>query len=325
MAIPLSVVTAFWNPVERRLRAPWRLVVQIALLGVIAVPPVFVLGAGLTAAHRRGWFLPGANELVVDKVTNLVCGPLFTVLVLASIALAARWLDRRPFRCFGGPDSSRWWGELAFGLGLGAVLQLLVFAAAWRGGWIAIAGTLHTVEPTLPLSLGLGYSLVKALCVGTYEEFLSRGYQLVNLTEGLSGVAGFGHRRAGCAAAALSAGIFALLHAFNDNASLLSITGLFVNGLLLAAGPVLTGRLASAIGIHIGWNLVQGSVLGFPVSGDEESAALLALHRLGGDLWTGGSFGPEAGLLGIASMVLGIGIVVVRFHGGRVGASAPRG
>jgi membrane protease YdiL (CAAX protease family) len=315
MAARASFVLAFWNPEERRLRAPWRIVLQLALLAAIALPPVAGVGEGLSAAHRHGWFLAAADELLLDKVINLVCGPLFTVLVLASIFLATRHIDRRPFGTLGGPDGRSWWAELAFGLGVGALLQALVFASAWAAGWITVEATMRTESPALPLSLGLLYSIVKALCVGTYEEFLSRGYQLVNLTEGLTGVAGLGRGRAAVAAACVTAGIFAVLHAFNDNASAFSTAGLFVNGLLLATAPVLTGRLGIAIGIHIGWNTFEGSVFGFPVSGDEESASLLAIRRHGHELWTGGAFGPEAGLLGIAATLFGILIVVAWIRG----------
>lgn len=309
MATHSAFVRSFWNGKERRLRAPWRLAAQLLLLGVIALPPVVGLGAALTAAHRHGHFLVGANALCLDKAINLICGPLFTALVLLSILLAVRWLDRRPFRALGGPGGPSWWSEAAIGLGLGSFLQAAVFAIAWVAGWIEVDGYLRTVSPDLPLSLGLAYSLVKAICVGTYEEFLSRGYQLVNLTEAFAGIGG--RARGALAAAILTSGLFALLHVFNDNASVLSTTGLFTNGLLLATGPVLTGRLGIAIGIHVGWNLVQGSVFGFPVSGDEESAALIAIHRDGGDLWTGGAFGPEGGLLGIAASLLGIALVAL--------------
>jgi hypothetical protein len=36
MATHSPLALAFWNPEESRIRAPWRLVLQLALLGAIA-------------------------------------------------------------------------------------------------------------------------------------------------------------------------------------------------------------------------------------------------------------------------------------------------
>lgn len=81
-----------------------------------------------------------------------------------------------------------------------------------------------------------------------------------------------------------------------------------VNALLFVAAFLATGRLSTAIGLHIAWNLFEGAVFGFPVSGDKEGASLVAIHQLGPPLVTGGAFGPEAGLSGIAASLLGIAV-----------------
>ena len=47
----------------------------------------------------------------------------------------------------------------------------------------------------------------------------------------------------------------------------MSVLGLFVNALLFAVSVLLTRRLSTAIGLHMAWNLFQGLVFGFPVSG----------------------------------------------------------
>jgi hypothetical protein len=54
---------------------------------------------------------------------------------------------------------------------------------------------------------------------------------------------------------------------------------LFLNGMLLATGFVLTNQLAIPVALHMGWNFFEGALLGFPVSGDRDPASVLALHQ----------------------------------------------
>ncbi len=90
--------------------------------------------------------------------------------------------------------------------------------------------------------------------------------------------------------------------------------------ILLGLGYMLTGELAIPIGIHITWNFFQGYVFGFPVSGGASGNSLIAIQQGGPDLWTGGVFGPEAGLVGILATTLGCGLILlwVKWRYGKV-------
>ena len=80
---------------------------------------------------------------------------------------------------------------------------------------------------------------------------------------------------------------------------------------MFGLGFVLTGELALPIGLHLTWNLVQGNLYGFPVSGKMQYATtVIAVEQHGPELWTGGAFGPEAGLLGILATVAGMAAIV---------------
>ncbi|HKO55363.1 MAG TPA: CPBP family intramembrane glutamic endopeptidase [Thermoanaerobaculia bacterium] len=284
---------------DRRPRALWRLLLQAALLGVSVLLPIFLIAEPLTMLHRAGHFLPRANKAVYDRIINLIVGPLFTAGVVLSVWVAGRWLDKRRFREFGLVPDRRWWGELAGGLALGAGLMAMLFGVEHGLGYVEVTGTFAANAAGVPLALAFAFTAVKCLCVGVAEETFSRGYQLTNIAEGTGSVT---------AAVVLTALVFAVLHATNDNATAMSTAGLFGAGLMFAAARIVTGRLAAPIGLHISWNFVQGAVLGFPVSGDKEGASVLGIAQRGPEWLTGGAFGPEAGVLGIAAMAAGAAV-----------------
>jgi membrane protease YdiL (CAAX protease family) len=242
------------------------------------------------------------------------------VAMLASVWLAGRILDRRRFDAFGFHLGKDWWIDLGFGLLLGAMLMFLIFLVELAAGWVTITGTFATSNTDIPFILAILGPLLVFLAVGIYEETFSRGYQLHNLAEGFNWKV-IGPRWAIVIATLLSSAVFGLLHLNNPNASFISTFNIFVAGaVLFSVGVLLTGELAIPIGIHITWNFFQGNVFGFPVSGSDFSmATFISIQQGGPKLWTGGVFGPEAGLLGLTAILLGgaLTIVWVRWRKGQ--------
>jgi hypothetical protein len=102
----------------------------------------------------------------------------------------------------------------------------------------------------------------------------------------------------------LSSAFFALAHWFNPNLDWLGLLGLFAAGLFLAYGYLRTRQLWLPIGLHLGWNFFEGTLFGFPVSG-QYHYQLIRQTVTGPELITGGAFGPEAGLILLPVLVLG--------------------
>jgi membrane protease YdiL (CAAX protease family) len=227
-----------------------------------------------------------------------------SLVVLVGMWITAHLLDRRPFADYGFHLDRVWWIDLGFGLALGALLMVGIFLAEWAAGWVTITATLQTAHSSLSFILAFLQPLALYLAVGIYEELISRGYLLQNLAEGFNWPI-LKTRGAIVAAWLLSSVIFGLGHADNPNATPVSTFNLILAGIFLGLGYVLTGELAIPIGLHITWNLFQGAVFGFPVSGMASTTTFIAIIQEGPDLWTGGAFGPEAGLLGIFAMFVG--------------------
>lgn len=309
----IMLIKLFWDSQFRRLHAFWRLLLQTLLYGLGQV----VIGFGAIG------FLMLQNGVSLDEAVNLLSNPAeltqlplatagFAVssllATLATVWLAGRWLDRRRFRDFGLRFSANWWLDFAFGLGLGALLMTLIFVTEWVAGWIEITGAFQSGSADMAFGAAILVPLILFICVGIYEELWSRGYHLKNLAEGFRF---WGAKPSIVTAIVLSAAVFGLLHAGNPNATAVSTFNIFLAGIFLGLGYILTGELAIPIGLHISWNFFQGNVFGFPVSGTSTNqTTFIAIQQHGAPLLTGGDFGPEAGLIGIAAIILGALLIV---------------
>jgi membrane protease YdiL (CAAX protease family) len=308
-----SLKRLFWNGRARRLRALWRLALQTALL----VACTLASGLVLTLLALPFGVAPGSPSPETPPGTARLLSALAGMGgVAASMAAAARYLDRRPFADFGFHLDRRWRADLGFGLALGPLLMGGIFATGWGLDWIEVTGTLAPAERGGSFALPFAGALVAFVCVGIYEEMISRGYHLLNVAEGLSGL--LGPRAALAVGCVASSAVFGVLHWGNPNATLRSTACLVGAGLLFGLAYVVTGELGLPIGLHISWNFAQGNVFGFPVSGTDAGATLLGTRPTGPEWWTGGAFGPEAGASGILALLVAVVAVFVwtRFRRG---------
>lgn len=288
---------AVWNPEQRRLRAPFR------------IPAAFVLGIL-------------ALQLVVGVVGWLASAvglpdPLETVLVFSAmtgVAVAVTWfVDRRRLRDVGLGGARDWWLDLLAGLAVGLGMAATAVAALSATGFATVGAAQPVSSPDIRLGggwLAPVYGLLFFGAVGLLEEFLVRGYLLVNVAEGLRGTVG--SERVAVGLAVLStAGLFGLLHAANPGGTALSLLNIALAGVFLGLAYAMTARLAFPIGVHVTWNFGLGPVFGLPVSGLVVDVALVPVGTEGSALVTGGSFGPEGGLVMLPALAVGSGALAL--------------
>jgi len=308
-----------WNESEGRPRAPWRLLAWFVLalaLGVMVSVPVTVplLLAGDATLGR--WFPGVAPDAVV--VVGATVGQNLG-LVLASL-VAAVVIDRRKLADLGLGFDREWGLELVVGFALGAVFVLAVLAVELAAGWVTVTGTVLESGTDLPTALLFG---VLFLVASTGEEVVFRGYVLTNIAEGVNGFGSVGPTGASAAAVGATSLLFGVVHVANPGGGVVGGAVIVLAGVLLGTAYVLTDSLALPVGFHVGWNWFQGQVVGFPVSGLVGSPSLLELDQHGPEMFTGGSFGPEAGLVGAVAFLAGIAAVLgwARLRRGSLGVS----
>lgn len=286
----------FVSPDEPRLRAAWRLGIQFAMLALLLV--VFGVAAFLLASQG---LRPDAVE-VLNAVVGLVA-------MTGSVYVARRLLDRRSFSSLGLRIDSWAFGDLALGFVISGLLMAIIFVTEKSLGWLRLDGFAWQSASASTIVTGLVEFFVIYLAVGWQEELLARGYWLQNVASGAGLAWGF----------VVSSLFFALLHLGNPNVSPIAIVGLVGAGAFLAVGYLRTGQLWLSIGLHLGWNYFEGTIFGFPVSG-LDFFRLISQQVVGPDLWTGGQFGPEAGLIVLPALVLGSAIVWWATRGREIGS-----
>ncbi|WP_231186605.1 type II CAAX endopeptidase family protein [Haladaptatus sp. DYF46] len=294
-----SIKNVFWNAADRRLRLPWRFVVAAIVFGIVSLAAAFSLRPVLVSVFVGFQFASFGRlgTLLFQTSLELVVVVLFTYLV-------GRFIDRRRFADFGLHLSRSWWLDFGFGLALGAALMTAIFVVELALGWIRITGTFRTVSD-LSFVVVFCTSVLLFVFVGISEELLVRGYLLTNLAEGFRWFRWLSGDAAVAVATLCSSILFGVGHVFNPNATLTSTFVIVLAGIMLASGYLLTGELGLSIGLHISWNLFQTSVYGFSVSGLRLPVTVVATEQVGPRVFTGGPFGPEAGLVGVGAIAVG--------------------
>jgi membrane protease YdiL (CAAX protease family) len=183
-------------------------------------------------------------------------------------------------------------------------------------GLMALAGVAHVDGIGFdPLLLVLG-ALVFSLSAYV-EELLFRVLMLGGLVR-LTG-------RPWLALVVMALAVGAFHVATTAHTTVLSVVSSTLGGVMYGVAFLRTGNLWLGLGVHIGWNWWQGTVLGFTVSGtDDYGGALLQVHTSGADWLGGGAYGPEGSVLSLVGRVVIIGLILVVTAPGRASAGTSR-
>jgi membrane protease YdiL (CAAX protease family) len=301
----------FWNSAQSRIRTGFRILLVLAIFFSIYRGYLFLL----TSIGVKLYYSSESS-----LVTFLIAGSVRLLPGIIALLILGRIVDKRKVSDFGFHFNKNWWIDLCFGMGLGAILVSLIFVTEVSLGWITISDYFYTRINQPSFAVPFLVFLFYFFCTSVSEELLARGYLIKNLAEGFN-MKNTGPKSSILIAWSLTSIIFGLAHLGNPNATFLSTFSLIMTGIAFGAGFILTGELAIPIGLHIAWNFFQANVFGFPVSGlsyPAEITTLIKTNNTGPEMWTGGFFGPEAGILGLVAMIIGIffTIIWIRFRRG---------
>jgi len=227
-----------------------------------------------------GW--SGKSASMYQRATGFFFS--LAIPTLAAYLFLVRGIERRR------PAELAWRRLLPHGLAgfaMGSLLISAVVGVLWLLGSYHVLGT----NPQAPWATSL---LVGGLASAIAEELAFRGV-LFRVTE-----EGWGT----WFALALSALVFGILHTANYAATAWSSMAIAIEaGLLLGLVYHVWRSLPLCMGVHLGWNFMQGTVYGIPVSG-AQSQGWLVSTRTGPDWLSGGSFGAEASAVTVGLSLL---------------------
>lgn len=173
--------------------------------------------------------------------------------------------------------------------GAGYLLAFMMLLSGFLALWIP--GALSVDKISWNGLLFTGY-LIFFLIQSSFEEIVTRAFMIPSISARFNTII----------ALIVSSSIFSIFHIFNPSISIVSIINIFLAGLLMGLLFLKTNKIWAPIGLHAGWNFLQGSFFGFEVSGFDVYS-LIDTEETGADLITGGAFGFEGSL--IATLFLG--------------------
>ena len=269
--------TIFYNTDENRLRAGWRILATTGLAFSLLIVAAVLL--------RSEWSFNIALAIIV-----------LGVMYVASVAI-----DKRCFSDFGFAATRRWIKDFLAGNVFAVLSMGFIVLSLYTTGWLTpIKTELRLFEPEF--IKGIISTFVLMAAVSVWEEAYFRSYLITNLKEGFSFIRPGTHSPV-IIAVIISSALFGIAHITNPNASWISTFNIAVAGVVLAYPYVATKSIAIPVGMHLSWNYFQGVVFGLPVSGQALEPSVLQFETSGPDIITGGSFGPEAGIIGLLSLI----------------------
>jgi membrane protease YdiL (CAAX protease family) len=278
---------------QSRLRAGWRLFIALFLTGLFF---------NIVDWIRSALSLTGPMPVIISLGIDLI-------VVTSAIYITRRFFDRRSFVSLGLYLNKQALPDIVLGIGIAFVVMSVVYLIEYSLGWLTFKSFAWQTESSSEVFSQTLRDFVVYAHAGFKEELIYRGYVLQTLISGLNLFWGV----------AISSLYFGIDHLSNPNSTWMSAAGIFIIALFFVYGYIRTGQLWLPIGLHFGWNFFENAFFGFPVSGFDRPG-LFHINISGPNLWTGGAFGPEAGLLMIPVCLIGTWLVNI-FTKGRTIAS----
>lgn len=268
-----KAINPFLNS-ERQLRSGWWILIFFLLLALLLLPII------LLAQQAEKGVSIGLQAILIAAVSGI-----------------CQILRRRPLEELLGRIDLGWFRDLAIGGLIGTMLMLIPAL------FLGITGLVSWQwNPAGSSSLSSGLLLFAGVAIA--EELLFRGFIFQRLLTGI-----------GTWPAQLVVAAFFLMTHLNNpgmtgGVKTLASINIFLASILFGLAFLRTRSLAMPLGIHFIANWIQGGLLGFGVSGTDQTGLFIPTLHHGFDWLTGGAFGLEASLPGLVCVFAALALLI---------------
>jgi membrane protease YdiL (CAAX protease family) len=267
----------------------WKNIIKIIIpyFIIVGIFQIFVAKSilGIDISHLK------INSLSTKQLLTLEF--FSTVGTILVVGIFRTKIDKETFRSMGFAFNNIYYNSLQ-GMLFGILILTIGFVA------LLISNEIKFVSFNFD-SIQFVQSVLLFLLVSLSEEILMRGYVLTNLLQSFNKYI----------ALFISALLFSFMHLGNDNLHPIGIIGIFISGLFLGLGCMVSKSLWFSIALHFSWNFFQGTIYGFNISGNHVYS-LITFSYTKQTIWNGGEFGFEASILAIILQIIFISIYLLR-------------
>lgn len=260
---------------------------------------LFCIGLALEFAHKAYWRF---NTWVLAQEVSTFSRSILSIMIAcvpmtATITVTALFItlvDKKSLLTLGLNYTSSSFTYIAYGALIALLCVMFQYIIGLVLGFIQVKRSRISQDCVACMPLFFG-GLVDFFSAAVFEEIIFRGYifYLVMQTWGVP------------SAILVSSVIFSIAHVIKHPQTpiIFTVNALFF-GVLAALSRYYTGALWLPIGLHFGWNVVAGPILGLPYCGRTYDRGVIVSEVSGPEWLTGGLYSLDAGVLGTAALII---------------------
>lgn len=267
-------------------------------MSVELIAYIICIGIALDYSYKFFWRIRSKiTSLNCPNYINTIVGALlsFTPLAIACIVTLLFncvfnqfTLDGMGFRI-----DSRWAYDLASGTGIALASVSIIFLIGMLFGLIKIKRP-EPANDRISTSTFIN-GLTDFFIASVFEEIVFRGFIFFLLEKAIGWMG----------AIIVSASIFTFAHIIHHTKTPhIFVANIFVFGIIAGTCRHITGTLWLPIGLHFGWNIISGPILGIPFAGKTYDRGVVVSEVLGPNWLTGGLYSLDAGILGTFALAV---------------------
>ncbi|WP_238883338.1 CPBP family intramembrane glutamic endopeptidase [Clostridium sp. YIM B02551] len=243
-----------------------------------------------------------AHKFILGKITLIDSNPIYLltsrIIVIGLYIILVLFIEKRKIQEIGFKINKGFFNRYLFGILIGLLMMSFITVI------IVMSGNAQIYKGELSSKLIPSFIILIFAWIiqGASEEVMMRGYMMPVI----------GKKYNVLIAIIITSCYFAFLHLANNGIDRLSIINLILFGIFAAFYTIYTEDIWGICAIHSAWNMAQGNLYGFLVSGNPIMVGSI-FNTLSNskNIINGAAFGPEGGL--VVTIVLTLSILIIMF------------